>query len=288
MAPAPGLVSGLSRLDGKDVLFCDVWGVLHNGVAAFAGACAALIRFRQGGGSVILVSNAPRPHGIIAQQLRRLGVPDTAWDAIVTSGDVTRTLIVERAGAPLHFIGPERDLTLFEGLSAPFAPAQEADYCVCTGLLDDETETAADYAGVLERLRARGLTMICANPDLVVERGTRLVPCGGAIGLAYEQIGGEVIYPGKPWRPIYEMALATAGEARGGPVDPSRVLAIGDAIRTDVAGAVGFGIDVLMVLDGIHGHELLEPGAPPDEARIRTWLKSQDFRPGFFIPSLIW
>lgn len=288
MVQAPRFVDGLSQIDGKDVLFCDVWGVIHNGVAHNPDSCAALTRFRQGGGTVVLVSNAPRPNTDIVPQLQKLGVPDSAFDAIVTSGDVTRTLMAAKAGQPVYFIGPARDLSLFEGLDAPHVAVGEASYCVCTGLEDDETETAADYAGRLQAMADRGLTMICANPDLVVERGNRLVPCGGALGAAYEAIGGKVIYPGKPWQPIYEMAAAIAGNARGEPVALSRCLAIGDAIRTDVAGAVQYGIDVLMVLSGIHGHEVLEQGQPLDESRVRTWIKSQDFRPGFIIRSLDW
>ena len=284
----PGFVDGLAQVEGKDVLFCDVWGVVHNGVAHNPAACAALTRFRQGGGTVVLVSNAPRPFTDIVPQLQRLGVPDSAFDRIVTSGDVTRTLIGARAGQPMHFIGPERDLSLFAGLDAPFTGIAEAAYCVCTGLEDDESETVADYAGRLRAMADRGLEIICANPDLVVERGQRLVPCGGALGVAYEEIGARVTYPGKPWRPIYEMALAIAESERKAPVALSRCLAIGDAIRTDVAGAVGYGIDVLMVLSGIHGHELLEQDQPLDQVRIRTWLKSQDFHPGFVIRSLSW
>jgi HAD superfamily hydrolase (TIGR01459 family) len=288
MMQSPGFVDGLSQVEGKDVLFCDVWGVIHNGVAHDREACAALTRFREGGGTVVLVSNAPRPYSDIVPQLRRLGVPDSAYDAIVTSGDVTRTLIAAKAGQPVYFIGPDRDLTLFEGLDAPHVTLGEASYCVCTGLEDDESESVSDYAGCLQAMAERGLAMICANPDLVVERGNRLVPCGGALGVAYEAIGGKVIYPGKPWRPIYEMATAIAAKAREEPVALSRCLAIGDAIRTDVAGAVQFGIEVLMVLSGIHGHEVLERDQPVDEPRIRTWIKSQDFRPGFVIRSLSW
>jgi HAD superfamily hydrolase (TIGR01459 family) len=288
MMQAARFVDGLAQVEGKDVLFCDVWGVIHNGVAHSREACAALTRFREGGGTVVLVSNAPRPYSDIVPQLQRLGVPDSAWNRIVTSGDVTRTLIAARAGQPVCFIGPDRDLSLFEGLDAPFVGIAEAAYCVCTGLEDDETESAADYAVRLQAMAGRGLIMICANPDLVVERGNRLVPCGGALGAAYEAIGGDVIYPGKPWRPIYEMAMAIAAAERNEPVGLSRCLAIGDAIRTDVAGAVQYGIDVLMVLSGIHGHEVLEPGQPLDETRVRTWIESQDFRPGFVIRSLVW
>lgn len=279
-------IEGLAELAPHyDVVFCDVWGVIHNGVGAYPAACAALEAFRKSGGTVILVSNAPRPNPSVMPQLRTLGVPDTAWDAIVTSGDVARRLIADRAGEKLYFIGAERDHHLFAGLDAPQAGIDEAGYIVCTGFADDETETVDDYHERLRALAARKLLLLCANPDLVVERGHKMIPCAGAIAERYAALGGEVTQTGKPFRPIYETALAKAAEIRGKPVPASRILAIGDAIRTDVAGAVGIGIDVLFVMRGIHGVELLGEGTPSAEA-FERWSAQQSHRPSHAIELL--
>src|SRR5437870_52502 len=167
---------------GYDVLLSDVWGVVHNGVAATPAACDALTRFRKQGGSVVLITNAPRPGDVVARlTLDRLGVPREAYDGIVSSGDVTRALIAARAGLRVFHIGPERDVALFEGLDAPTAPLEHADYAVCTGLYDDTVETPHDYRDVIARMRARSLPMICANPDVVVERCDNPRYCPGAI-----------------------------------------------------------------------------------------------------------
>src|SRR5712691_4265396 len=227
---------------GYDVVLCDVWGVVHNGVAATPEACDALARFRGGGGTVVLVTNAPRPGEVVARlTLDRLGVPRAAYDAIVSSGDVTHALIAARAGARVFHIGPERDLPIFEGLDAPVAPLERADYAVCSGLADDTVETPQDYHDLIERMRARALPMICANPDVVVERGDRLVYCAGAIADLYAAAGGEVVFAGKPYRPIYDQALDIAKAARGKPAERARVLAIGDSVRTDLKGAAAYG-----------------------------------------------
>lgn len=241
---------------GYDVVLCDVWGVVHNGIAAAPEACDALARFRAGGGTAVLITNAPRPGERVRVILDRLGVPRAAYDGIVSSGDVTRALIVARAGQRVFHIGPERDLPMFEGLDAPMAALEDADYAVCSGLTDDTVETPQDYHALIERMRARALPMICANPDVVVERGDKLVYCAGAIADLYATAGGDVIYAGKPYRPIYEEALAIAQAARGAPVARERVLAIGDSVRTDLKGAAAFGIDCLFVTAGIHAEEL--------------------------------
>jgi HAD superfamily hydrolase (TIGR01459 family) len=188
--------------------------------------------------------------------LDKLGVPRTAYDGIVSSGDVTHALIAARAGKRVFHIGPPRDLGLFEGLDAPIAPLENADYAVCSGLIDDRVETPQDYHKLIEAMHARALPMICANPDVVVERGDKLVYCAGAIADLYAAIGGEVIYAGKPYRPIYDQAMAIAQAARGKPVEHHRVLAIGDSVRTDLKGAAAFDLDSLFVTAGIHAEEL--------------------------------
>jgi len=212
VAAAPRLVDGLRELAGGiDVLLCDVWGVVHNGQSAHPAACAALETYRAGGGLVVMVSNSPRPSPDVIPQLLGYGVTRSSFDRIITSGDLTRQMITARAGQPLLHLGPGRDHTLFAGLDAPRAGVEDAEYCVCTGFADDESETPDDYAAILAAMAARGLTMICANPDLIVERGHRLIPCAGAMAQVYEKLGGETIYAGKPHRPVYEQALAIAG-----------------------------------------------------------------------------
>jgi len=263
-----------------DVIISDVWGVLHNGLTAYEAAGAALMRFRERGGRVVLVSNAPRPGLSVAAQLDQLGVPRAAWDGIVTSGDLTRSAVIERAHQTVHHLGPPRDLPIFGGLDIRFGEIEAADYVVCTGFDDDDTETVDQYRERLERMRSRNLLMICANPDLVVERGDRLVPCAGALAQAYEEMGGEVFYAGKPHRPVYEAALSIAAKINAGEATPlSRVLAIGDAIRTDIAGANAFGIDSLLVARGIHTADLRLDEVPLMSSHAQDWLDRQAFKP---------
>jgi HAD superfamily hydrolase (TIGR01459 family) len=242
-------------VDGVEVVLSDIWGVVHNGLEAFPEACAALRSYRNQGGTVILITNAPRAADSVQRQLRKLGVADNTYDAIVSSGDLTRHYVADHPGRKLFWLGPERDSSIYRGLDAVLAPLEDADYIVCTGLLDDETESAEDYRPMMQKARERKLTLICANPDIVVERGDRLVYCAGAIAELYRELGGEVIFYGKPHRPIYERAMALAAERRGHAVEQERVLAIGDSVRTDLAGAHGFGIDCLFVTRGIHSEE---------------------------------
>jgi HAD superfamily hydrolase (TIGR01459 family) len=254
---APLLIERFAGLaQAYDVALSDVWGVIHNGVTAFPDACEALARFRAKGGSVVLITNAPRPGAVVVKLLDRLAVPREAYDAIVSSGDVTRAVMAARPGKSVLHIGPQRDLPIFDGLGLRFAPLEEADYAVCTGLADDEVETPEDYRPLLMQLRERGLFMICGNPDLVVERGERLIYCAGAVADLYGSLGGEVLYAGKPHRPIYDEALKKIADLRGRRPPLARVLAIGDSVRTDLRGAVDYGIDCLFVTAGIHAEEL--------------------------------
>jgi HAD superfamily hydrolase (TIGR01459 family) len=254
--PSPPLIQHFSIMARDyEVVLCDVWGVVHNGVEAFADACHALAQFRRAGGTVILITNAPRPGALVMTLLDRLKVPRDAYDAIVSSGDVTRSIIASRAGQAVYHIGPERDVPMFDGL-APLAPIELADYVVCSGLFDDTTESPDDYRDLVAKLLRRDLTMVCANPDVVVERGEKLVYCAGAIADLYAAAGGSVLYAGKPFRPIYEQALAAARKARGSETANARVLTIGDSVRTDLQGAANFGVDCLFVTGGIHAEEL--------------------------------
>lgn len=246
----------LSELvDGVEVILSDIWGVVHNGLESFPDACQALHTFRERGGTVILITNAPRPADSVQRQLRKLGVADEIYDAIVSSGDLTRHFVSDHPGKKMFWLGPERDSSIYRGLDAVTAPLEQADYIVCTGLFDDETESAEDYRGMMLQARERKLPLVCANPDIVVERGDRLIYCAGAIADLYRELGGEVIFYGKPHRPIYERAMALAAERRGHPAPLDRVLAIGDSVRTDLTGAHVFGIDCLFVTRGIHSED---------------------------------
>ncbi|WP_342360535.1 TIGR01459 family HAD-type hydrolase [Terrarubrum flagellatum] len=237
--------------DRYDVLFCDIWGVLHNGVRENAPAGAALEQFRKRGGRVVLVTNAPVPDVQVARILDKKFVRRASWDAIVSSGDVTRAQLIERGGEGAYHIGPDRDLSLFHDLPVDRAPIERASVAVVTGLIHEEREQAEDYRAVLERLKARRLTLICANPDRVVHVGDHLVPCAGVVADLYEEMAGKVIWAGKPYAPIYEMALNKACELSGA-ADKSRILMIGDSVRTDLAGANQFGVDALFVSRGVH------------------------------------
>jgi HAD superfamily hydrolase (TIGR01459 family) len=242
-------------VDGVEVILSDIWGVVHNGLESFPEACEALHTYRQRGGTVILITNAPRPADSVQRQLRKLGVADETYDAIVSSGDLTRNFVADHPGKKMFWLGPERDSSIYRGLDAVMAPLEQADYIVCTGLFDDETESAEDYRAMMLQAREHKLPLICANPDIVVERGDRLIYCAGAIAELYRELGGEAIFYGKPHRPIYERAMALATERRGRPTSLDRVLAIGDSVRTDLTGALGFGIDCLFLTRGIHSEE---------------------------------
>lgn len=269
--------------DGFDVILSDVWGVLHNGVSAFPDAAIALKNAREAGKTVVLITNSPRPAPGVIAQLRVLGVPDEAYDRIITSGDVTRGLIAE-GPRKVFLLGPERDMPLLEGLDVDVVGEAEAQSVVCTGFFDDETETPEDYTEMLKGFIARKVPMICANPDLVVERGERIIPCAGAMAAYYEQLGGEVRIAGKPHAPIYEACLAAAKEVRGA-FAKDRVLAIGDGMPTDVKGAIASGLNLLYISGGIHAAEYTLNGQT-DEALLNAYLKGQGASPGWWMPRL--
>ncbi|MGB7079705.1 MAG: TIGR01459 family HAD-type hydrolase [Xanthobacteraceae bacterium] len=271
-----------------DVLLCDVWGVIHNGLAAFPAACDALLRFRERGGTAILITNAPRAGESVARILDRLGVPRDAYAAITSSGDVTRGIVASRLPQTVFHLGPERDLSIFAGLDVTFAALEAADYVVCSGLFDDTTETPASYRDMLAAMRARSLFMVCANPDMVVERGDTLVYCAGALADAYAALGGAVLYCGKPHAPIYDAALQTAAALRGG-IAPARrrVLASGDSVRTDLKGAAAFGLDYVFVTSAIHAEEYGSREAP-DMAALNATFAAAAVVPKAVMRALVW
>ncbi|TCT37886.1 TIGR01459 family HAD-type hydrolase [Martelella mediterranea] len=266
-----------------DVVLCDVWGVLHNGVSAYDGPKEALKQAREDGKKVILLTNSPRLSTGVAGQLLTLGISDESYDAIVTSGDVTRTLVAE-GPRKLFFLGPDRDIDLIEGTGVELVPEEDAQGILCTGLIDDETETAEDYREMLSAFQKRALPFICANPDLIVSRGDKLVPCAGALAALYDTLGGETRIAGKPHKPIYDAACVKAKEL-GAEADKARILAIGDGMPTDVKGALDYGLDLLFVAEGIHEAEYSDNGTV-DAQLLDRFLTQKNAHPKYWMPKL--
>jgi HAD superfamily hydrolase (TIGR01459 family) len=260
ISPAlPPVLSGFGAIASKyKLLLSDVWGVVHNGVAAYPAACEALKTARKNGATVILISNAPRPGVVVAKQIAKWGVPADCYDTIVASGDVARTELEARPEAKLFHLGPERDLPNYDGLPNKLVGQDECDVVVVTGPFNDEVEVAEDYRAMFERLIPRGVLMLCANPDLVVERGDKLIVCAGALAQLYEQMGGKAIYAGKPHAPIYDQVVEVAERLRGNKIKKEEMLAIGDGARTDLKGAALQGIDCLFITGGIHAEDFSE------------------------------
>ncbi len=284
----PAFVTGLSELaTGYRALLCDVWGVVHDGERAHLPSTKALSRFRDGGGIVLLITNAPRPKAGVQSLFDRLGVPHDCYDDIITSGVVAREMLAQRPGARVFHVGPERDLPIYEGLTLSLVGEDACELISCTGLFHDDHETPDDYRERLASWHARKLPMLCVNPDIVVERGDRLIWCAGALAERYRELGGETIVVGKPYAPIYEAALARVAEIAGGPVARDSVLAIGDGIDTDIRGAVGQGIDALFVANGIHAAVFGERDAP-DLAKVHAFLATAGLGAHAVIKRLVW
>ena len=280
-------ISGLSTIAADyPAILCDVWGVLHNGQSVYRAAEDALMQYRAQGGRVVLLTNSPRPNQGVLAQLDGLKVDRSAYDDIVTSGDVTRTLIAESDG-PLFHLGPERDLPLFAGLDKQFASEADCSAVVCTGLFDDEVETPDDYRERLTALAERDVPFICANPDLVVERGDRLIYCAGSLAQLYRELGGKTLVAGKPHAPIYKLAMDRLAKIDSGAAVKENVICIGDGMPTDVAGALSNGFDLLYISAGIHSAEY---GAAdnPDADALDGFLKKHQVDPTVWMPRLTW
>jgi len=258
-----------------DGLLCDIWGVLHNGVAAFPDAVDALCKYRARGGIVILITNAPRSNQVIYPQLARLGVPRAAFDAVVTSGDAAKRLLQEQPDTALFHFGPTRDQSIVDGLSHPMAVSRDAKLCLLTGPLDDGIESAEIYMPVLLEMRDNLVDMICANPDLFVKSGNRTVICAGSIAQLYAALGGKVIYAGKPEAPIYDAAMTQIAVAAGKQISKSRILSVGDGLLTDIKGAAQNGFDAYFVADGIHSKEVGDMRIPENLARACGLIRHQ-------------
>lgn len=264
--PSIKQIPGLSAIAGayRGVL-SDVWGVIQNGVTAYEEACAALTRYREAGGAVVLITNAARPNDTVRKQLDGMGVPGSAYDDIVTSGDVTRELLVHEGISRAFHIGTDRDLPLFEATGIDRVGLDEAEIIVCTGLFDDRTETPGDYRERFEDYISRGLRFLCANPDIVVDVGGTLLWCAGALAREYTGLGGEVILLGKPHPPIYRAAKRRLEEITESKLERADILTIGDGLPTDIAGAVGEGLPALFISSGIHAADFGDVEAPDIE-----------------------
>ncbi len=286
------IIAALSDVSPRyDAVFCDLWGCLHNGKAAFPAAVAALQAYRAAGGCVVLLTNAPRPAASVEAQLGRLGVPRDAWDVVVTSGDAAQFALVSGAvGRKVFFIGAEKDEPFFTDFApdiAAFAegqpairrvPLREAEGIVCTGLRDDLTETPQDYRAELLLGKTLGLPFLCANPDIAVDFGDRRLWCAGALARDYEQMGGRALYFGKPHPPIYDLARRRLAALCEG--DP-QVLCIGDGIATDIQGGMGEGLDTLFITGGLEAAAFGADPAAPDATLLEDWLDDRQLSPTF-------
>jgi HAD superfamily hydrolase (TIGR01459 family) len=289
--PEPELPEGLGDLAPRyDAILCDVWGVIHNGREAYVDACTALERYRAEQGPVVLISNSPRPSAALHGQLEGLKVPRGAWSAFVTSGDATRPLLEARAPGPVWAIGPlNRDGPLYEGLGLEFVGRPEAAaFVACTGPDDEETERAEDYRERLAAAAERDLLFICANPDRWVQKGDRLIPCAGALADLYQSLGGPVLTAGKPYGPIYDLAMQEAERAWGRPLDRSRVLCIGDGMTTDVPGAHRQGLDCLFLWEGVHAADLQSEGEGLTAAAVAEFMARHETLAAYAMPRLVW
>ena len=280
-----------------DAVFCDLWGCLHDGKHPFPAAVAALQAYRQRGGLVLLLTNAPRPRSSVVAQLDRMGCPRDAWDEVVTSGDAAQyALLTGAVGRKVYFIGADKDEPFFtdfaedlQDVAASQQPIarvalEDAEGCVCTGLRDDMTEVPEDYHLTLMRLKNYGLPMLCANPDIVVDFGDKRLWCAGALARDYEAMGGRALYFGKPHPPIYDMArrrLAALTTSR----DP-QILCIGDGINTDIQGGMGEGLDTLFVTGGISAEEFGPDPEAPQARLLEPWLAKAQLSATFAIGKL--
>ena len=258
------ILAGLAPLAARyDAAILDLWGVIHDGAAVYPGAIDCLGRMGEAGMQRILLSNAPRRADAVARRIAEIGVPAACYDDIITSGELTRAALIDgteppKPGGACFHLGPERDRGLFEDLGLGIASdLAGAGFILNTGLFDDETEDDSHYESFLAEAHARGLAMICANPDRAVVRGDRRVPCAGALAAAFERRGGRVIYYGKPHGAAYRACFD-----RLPGIPTRRIVALGDGLHTDIAGANGAGIDSVFIAGGLHAAELAAGGTP--------------------------
>ena len=271
-----------------DALFCDLWGCVHNGYAAYEAAAAALVAFRAGGGTVILVTNSPKHRTAVATQIKRLGVPEECWDSIATSGDSARAAMFTGAvGEKVYFIGQDHDQSFFDPLklienpvSITQVPLAEAEGIVCCGPFDPHADPEESRPDLLFA-KQKGLKLLCANPDIVVDRGETREWCAGKLAEMYTEMGGESLYFGKPHPPIYDLARRRLA-ALGRDVSEARILAVGDGIGTDIAGAMGEDIDSLFTTGGLAAAET-KTTAQPDPEALAAFLAASGREPTYSI-----
>ncbi len=287
------IIGSLDEISGRyEVLFCDLWGCLHDGQKVFADAAQALIAFREGGGTVVLVTNSPRPRREVARQLGVLQAPSDCYDEIASSGDAAQAaLAAGQFGRKVFHLGPERDLPFFsDEADQPFdierVELDQAEGIVCTGLYDDRTETPEDYRLTLMRAKQRGLKMLCANPDIQVDIGDQRIYCAGALARFYEELGGQAFYFGKPHPPIYDLARRRAEEIRGKAVADAAILCVGDGIATDIQGGMSEGLDTLFVTGGLAAEETGTTGSGPDRDKTAAYLAEAMLTPTAVIDRL--
>ena len=293
------ILSSLAEIGPQyDALYGDLWGCLHDGKRPFPAAVAALQAFRAGGGKVLLLTNAPRPKPSVVKQLNAIGVPQDCYDEVVSSGDAAQyALLTGAVGRRIYHVGPEKDRVFFTELSSDLAavaareapvtlvPLAMAEGLVVTGLVDDMTETPDDYRAMLLLAKTNGLKLLCANPDIVVDFGDKRLYCAGALAQAYEAMGGETLYFGKPHPPIYDLARRRLAALPGAPDDP-QILCIGDGIGTDVQGAMGEGLDCVFVTGGIAADQFGQDSHNPDSALLLAWLAARQMGPTYSIGHL--
>lgn len=289
------ILKSLSDVSSQyDTLFCDLWGCLHNGRAPYPAAIAALQAFRHQGGHVVLLTNAPRPSAAVITTLDRMGVPRDAWDLVVSSGDAAQYAMLSGAvGQNVWHLGPDKDDGFFNDLPADLAPTpitrvalEQAEGIVCTGPFNELTEAPEDYRARFLYAKTKGLKLLCANPDLVVDMGDRRIYCAGALAALYTEMGGESLYFGKPHPPIYDLARRRLAALTGLSPDEGKILAIGDGIGTDIQGAVGENIDALFVTGGLAADAFGLDVENPDPARLESWLADQQLSPAYSIGRL--
>ncbi len=287
----PQLLPGLSAVASDyDAVFCDIWGVIHNGRQHFPPAYEALKRFKAEHGPVILISNSPRPNDNLTAQLASLGIFDDGFSAVISSGDATREYLKQFApSGPAWRIGDPREQALYDGIDIDLGGTpQTATFISCSSPYDDERDTLERYRADFEIAAARKLVMICANPDKVVQRGDKIIMCAGSLADLYVSLGGEVVMAGKPYAPIYELCYGALETLTGKPHDKRRILAIGDGLPTDVLGANGQGLDLVFIAAGIHALEAVDDSGKLDPLLLKKLLDAQAAEAKYVAEALRW
>ena len=286
------IITSLAEIsDRYDALFCDLWGCVHDGLTPFAEAIAAMQTFRLKGGTVMLVTNAPRPHEPVRRQLERIGVPEDAYDGIATSGDSARAAMFRGAvGENVYFIGQPQDQVFFSQLELIENPVtitqvsvEEADGIVCCGPFDSLADLEVMRPQFL-LAKNKGLKLLCANPDIVVDRGDTREWCAGALAQLYTELGGESLYFGKPHPPIYDLARRRL-DALGKSIPDHRILCVGDGVLTDIDGALGEELDSLFITGGLAARETKTENQP-DPTALEAYLANEMMQPTYSIGKL--